>query len=55
MRKNEKLNDRIGMLVEKDKKLKAGFVLKCKGKNLTLAIRELIDQYAKEYDEMQKK
>lgn len=55
MRKNDALNDRVGILVERDKKIKAGFVLKCKGKNLTEAVREMIDKYAEEYDKMQNK
>jgi len=49
------MNDKLGVLVDKDKKLKASFVLKTKGKDLSTAVREMLDKYAKEYDEMQKK
>ena len=41
--------------VDKEKKLKASFVLKTKGKDLSTAVREMLDKYAKEYDGMQKK
>jgi len=37
----------------KDKR-KAMFVLKCKGKDLSTVLREVIDKYAKEYDNMKK-
>jgi len=37
----------------KDKR-KAMFVLKCKGKDLSTVLREVIDKYAQEYDEMKK-
>ena len=40
--------------VDKDVKLKASFVLKTKGKDLSTAVREMLDEYAKEYDKMQK-
>jgi antitoxin component of RelBE/YafQ-DinJ toxin-antitoxin module len=40
--------------VDTEKKNKAIFVLKCKGKDLSTAVREMLDKYAKEYDEMQK-
>ena len=40
--------------IDKEKKLKASFVLKTKGKDLSTAVREMLDKYAKEYDEMQK-
>lgn len=40
--------------VDKDVKLKASFVLKTKGKDLSTAVREMLDKYAKEYDKMQK-
>ena len=41
--------------VDSEKKNKAIFVLKCKGKDLSTAVREMLDKYAKEYDAMQKK
>ena len=40
--------------VDQNTKLKASFVLKCNGKDLSTAVREMLDKYAKEYDEMQK-
>lgn len=40
--------------VDKEKVIKANFVLKCKGKDLSKAVREMIDKIANEYDEMQK-
>ena len=49
------MNDKLGVLVDKDVKLKASFVLKTKGKDLSTAVREMLDKYAKEYDKMQKK
>ena len=48
------MNDKLGVLVDKDKKLKASFVLKTKGKDLSTAVREMLDEYAKEYDKMKK-
>ena len=41
--------------VDTEKKNKASFVLKTKGKDLSTAVREMLYKYAKEYDEMQKK
>ena len=38
--------------VDKDVKLKASFVLKTKGKDLSTAVREMLDKYAKEYDDI---
>lgn len=38
--------------VKSESKRKAMFVLKCKGKDLSTAIREMIDDLAKEFDEM---
>lgn len=55
MRKNDALNDRIGVLVEKEKKRKTIFVLSTKGKDLSQAVRDMIDKYAEEYDKMQNK
>ena len=49
------MNDKVGVLIDKDIKLKASFVLKSKGKDLSTAVRETLEKYAKEYDEMQKK
>ena len=41
--------------LDKKKKDKAMYMLSCKGKDLTKAVRELVDELAKEFDEMQKK
>ena len=49
------MNDKLGVLVDKDKKLKASFVLKTKGKDLSTAVREMLDKYAKEYKKKKKK
>ena len=40
--------------LDKEKKDKAMYVLNCRGKDLTKAVRELVDELAKEFDEMQK-
>lgn len=40
--------------VDSEKKRKAIFYLGTKGKDLSTAVREMLDKYAKEYDEMQK-
>lgn len=40
--------------VDTEKKAKAMFVLKCKGKKLSQAVREMIDSLAEEYDNMEK-
>lgn len=37
--------------VETDKKAKAMFILQAKGKNLSDAVREMVDKLAKEFDE----
>lgn len=37
--------------VDNTQKLKAIFILKSKGKNLSDAVREMIDKYAREYDQ----
>lgn len=38
--------------IDKNAKNKAIFVLKCKGKDLSTAVREMINSLAKEYDAM---
>ena len=40
---------------DSEKKRKAIFYLGTKGKDLSTAVREMLDKYAQEYDEMQKK
>ena len=47
--------DRITAEVDKEKKIKASFVLKCKGKNLTDAVRETVNKLAEEYDKKNSK
>lgn len=37
------------------KKAKAMFILKCQGKDLSKAVREMIDDLAEEYDKMNNK
>jgi len=44
--------DIITKNVDREKKNKALFVLRCKGKDISTAVREMIDKLAKEYDEM---
>lgn len=46
--------DIIAKNIDDTKKVKAMFVLKCKGKDLSKAVREMTEQLAKEYDEMNK-
>ena len=41
--------------VDKENKRKAVFYLSTKGKDLSTAVREMLDKYAKKYDEMIKK
>ena len=41
--------------VDSEKKRKAIFYLSSKGKDLSTAVREMLDKYAQKYDEMQKK
>lgn len=48
------MEERVNVAVDKEKKLKANFVLKTKGKSLTTAVREMLEELAKEYDEMNK-
>ena len=40
----------VKALIDEETKRKASFVLKCKGKNISEAVRELLDEYAKEFD-----
>lgn len=40
--------------IDKNKYLKASFVLKTKGINFSDAVREMIDKLAKQYDKMNK-
>lgn len=40
----------VRAIIDGETKRKASFVLKCKGKNISEAIRELLTEYAKEFD-----
>lgn len=40
--------------VDTESKRKTVFYLNSKGKDLSTAVREMLDKYAKEYDKMQK-
>ena len=40
----------IKAMIDGDTKRKASFVLKCKGKNISEAVREMLIQYAEEFD-----
>lgn len=42
---------RVTAIVDKEAKIKASFIVKTKGKDLSSEIRELINNLAKEYDE----
>ena len=41
--------------VDTESKRKAVFYLNSKGKDLSTAVREMLEKYAKQFDEMQKK
>lgn len=41
--------------VNSQSKRKAMFVLKCKGKDLSTAVREMVESLAKEFDEMKER
>ena len=41
--------------LDKEKKDKAMYVLNCRGKDLTKAVRELVDELAKEFKKKKKK
>jgi antitoxin component of RelBE/YafQ-DinJ toxin-antitoxin module len=49
------MDDKVGVLIDKETKLKASFVLRMQGKDISTAVRETLQKYANEYDEMQKK
>ena len=50
----EKTSNILVLNVDKEAKRKAMFVLRSKGKDLSTAVREMCDKYAKEFDEMNK-
>ena len=41
--------------VDETSKIKASFILKSRGKDLSSAVREMIDKLAKEYDKINKR
>lgn len=44
------MEENINVRVDKEKKVKAIFVLKTKGKTLSQAVREMTDKLAEEFD-----
>lgn len=48
------MEERINVAVDKEKKLKANFVLKSQGKSLSSAVRDLVDELVQEYEKMNK-
>lgn len=46
--------DIIAKNIDDNKKRKAVFVLQCKSKDLSKAVREMVDKLAQEYDEKYK-
>ena len=50
-----KLDSTCTFKINGEKREKASKLLKCKGKNLSTAVREMLEKYAKEFDKMQKK
>ena len=54
MKGGNKMSNILIKNLDETKKNKASFVLRAKGKDLTKAVRELVDELAKEFDEMQK-
>ena len=47
-------NDRVQVRIDEETKQKAICILKCKGKSLSKAVREMIEKLANEYDKTQK-
>lgn len=52
--KCEDLDSNLVVRVNKEKRIKANFILRTKGKNLTTHIREMVYKLAEEYDKEQK-
>ena len=44
------MQERISVIVDKETKNKAAFVLKAQGKNLTDMVKEVLEKYAAEFD-----
>ena len=44
------MEENINVRVDKEKKVKAIFILKTKGKTLSQAVREMTDKLAEEFD-----
>ena len=49
------MKERVNVNVDSDKKRKAMFILKAKGKNLTDMVNEQLNKLAKEFDNMEAK
>lgn len=49
------MEDSINVRVDKEKKVKAIFVLKTKGKTLSQAVREMTEKLAEEFDKKNSK
>ena len=44
------MKERVNVIVDKEQKRKAVFILKAKGKNLTDMVNEVLAKYAAEFD-----
>lgn len=49
------MEENINVRVDKEKKVKAIFILKTKGKTLSQAVREMTDKLAEEFDKKNSK
>ena len=49
------MEENINVRVDKEKKVKAIFILKTKGKTLSQAVREMTDKLAEEFDKKNNK
>ena len=47
-------NDRVSVIVDTEKKQKARYVLGLQGKDLSVVIRQMVDELAEEFDKMMK-
>jgi antitoxin component of RelBE/YafQ-DinJ toxin-antitoxin module len=46
--------EQIHTLVDKDTKVKASFVLKCKGSNISEAVKKMLEKEAKQFEKYTK-
>jgi antitoxin component of RelBE/YafQ-DinJ toxin-antitoxin module len=46
--------EQIHTLVDKDTKVKASFVLKCKGSNISEAVKKMLEKEAKQFEKYSK-